>query len=336
MKRVLALLLAFALLFGMYACGSGGEDGKGKQAVSVNLPDNGKKSPSEKMITEDVRNALASKNQHASLVGIETVKSLTNEGSYSLTLSVTAETKYADWTYEADLSYTKYDQGWMLDDVDWNAEAYQLSRLPDEEEISAQIQETLEKSDWSTWSAVGFEKTHMEIIQVHPNMSSTLAREQIGVLFDARHYLLHGVRYGRFSARWNYDAQSDCWDAVMENGRLAVEAGGKRYYIMSDISGDWEYITISNLETEYIDAAGGITVQGFDAEWNGKKEHFTHETNKFYNDSDYMNFSSDYGTDMLITMVGPATTFIMIGDYSNGNFMTEVYVQIEEELPPVS
>ena len=325
MRRVLALLLAAALLFGLCACGSGEEDGKEKQEIFVNLPGNGKKAPSAEMITEDVRDALAAKNQYASLVEIETLKSLTEEESYLLTLAITAETKYADWTYEADLTYTKYDQGWMLDDVDWNAETYQLSRLPDEEEISAQIQETLEKTNWTFL----YDHDSMEIYKLSTFMDNTLEDELIVVRYTTRKDYEHGVLKEHLNATWKYNPQLDCWEAVMEDGEIVVKRIYKpEVHITVDISGEWNGVKFSKAEGSTYN--GMYTLWGFDAEWNGKTEHFEHSGMNYGEPN--VRFSSENGTDILM-FINDGFMVVLIGEYSNGKYNGETRCTILEELP---
>ena len=120
MKKLSALLLLIFMTLALCACGS--QDSGGG---AIDLPHNGKKGPSSDMLQEDIVNALSEKNPHATLTEAETVKSLTEDGKYDITLNISAETKYADWNYQIALSYTKYDQGGMLDRTTWNSCVYE-------------------------------------------------------------------------------------------------------------------------------------------------------------------------------------------------------------------
>lgn len=132
MKKALALLLALVVLLTLCACGS--DD---SSQAEVELPKNGKKGPSQDLIPQDLESALFQL-PNAEVTEVTTVKSLTEDSHYEITLQVSAATTYADWQIECDMSYTKYDQGWMLSDIIWNSKTMSFHAFP----------------IWSTWSTM--------------------------------------------------------------------------------------------------------------------------------------------------------------------------------------
>lgn len=91
MKRLSAMLLAILMVLSLCACGS-----QGSSNVEVELPNNSKNGPSAVTIQKDITDELSRKNPYAVLTKIETVKSLTEDTSYEITLSVFAQTRYAE------------------------------------------------------------------------------------------------------------------------------------------------------------------------------------------------------------------------------------------------
>lgn len=319
MKRVFALLLTATMIFMLCACGSDEEPNWGSQDPVVNLPNNGRKAPSEEVIMEDINNELQSKNQYATITGVETVKSLTEDGSYEITLLITAETKYADWTYTAGLFYTEYDQGWILDNIAWNAEKYKLERLPDENEMRTQVYDSLKAAEWS----VGVEQSLMEIEELSITMNETLETEIIVANFTTVKRYTHGEIVDYCTANWMYNPSLDEWESIQEDGEILVSTERAPTRITVNPSGNWGDITISN-----------FTIDGFDAQWNGKEDHFSY-VGANYITSNNIKYSSENGTDILIC-ISNTWLEITIGDLSNGNYNIEAFVIITERLPSLS
>ena len=138
MKKAIALILALVLCLSLCACGGGngtsetnGNEDTTVPSGNLNETTAAANTPSDDLIRQDITKALASENKYATLIEIDTVKSLTGDGVYEITLAVTAETKYAAWTYKADMYYTNYDQGWMVDNVLFSSGEYVLENVPD-------------------------------------------------------------------------------------------------------------------------------------------------------------------------------------------------------------
>lgn len=277
MKQLLALCFAAILLFGLCACG--GESGVQNQTDAVaqtrepteTVSDEGEKIPSEEMIEKDVSDKLTAKNPYASLTGIETVKSLTEEGHYEITLSATAETKYADWVYEAELEYTKYDQGWMMDDIDWLQEEYTITREPTGDEIAEILNEMFPDVDalYGGWEYA----FPVETGSILPPRG-----EDEGVRFEwiRTIELMHAKYEMEVTSSWHYDPLNDNW-VLNETDSLE---GLKDQYAVFFREGDPE--VTADFTGEWAAAGGAssimisdFTADGFTAELEGEVEYFT-------------------------------------------------------------
>mgnify|MGYP003310929662 CR=1 FL=1 len=65
------------------------------------------------------------------ILEISVLKSLTEEKTFTATIDVSAESQYAVFQYIADITYTKYDQGWAMDNCTWSLMEYTAIRYPD-------------------------------------------------------------------------------------------------------------------------------------------------------------------------------------------------------------
>lgn len=124
MKKAICLALAMIVLFVFAACGANS---------TVKVPD-------EDLIREDLQKSLS---EHQSMQGAcalevqdhQIIKSLTEDKSYSTEVEVTAESKYAQFHYTANVTYTLYDQGWSMDSCEWTYVDYEVIRYPDEKSL---------------------------------------------------------------------------------------------------------------------------------------------------------------------------------------------------------
>lgn len=300
MKEIIAVFLAVLLLFTLCACASDEATEDQNNANNIIIEDTGKNTPSEQnsannviveatskntpseqMILEDLKEALQRENEFATLAGIETVKSLTNEGTYEITLAVTAETKYADWQYEANMSYTKYDQGWIVDDVDWINSSYEQVRLPDVDTMSAYASSYLLAHE--VYSDVWFTDYMIPMIDpslefgFHNETNSDVLQLSWSAVEDNGFYLSSYC----FTTLWQYDCEIDNWELVPDNTH-----GSLGYYVSEilvekmpkeeiSLNGQWDngYIQfdISNFTWNDFD----VRIPGY----IDSPEHFTLVTN---------------------------------------------------------
>ncbi len=192
MKKTLALFLALLLMLSLCSCG--GESGNKKKDV-----------PSNKLIAQDLGNALKAENPHATLKSSELIKSLSEDGKYMITMSVTAETKYADWTYEADLSYTKYDQGWVVDRVNWKKSSYVVARQPAAKDIAILANQASDLK-YKHYNLDDNQFVSDATIKDFAPKNETLL--YYWNLVEQRRHVDH---VGYYNSAWKYNASQDSW-----------------------------------------------------------------------------------------------------------------------------
>lgn len=275
MRKIIASGLALLLLVGMAGCSQEPEKDTSKKKTSktessqleIVKPeaDTPKQDvPSDEAIADDLRSSLATENQYAEITGIEMVKSLSEEGKYSATFTVQAATKYADWTYEADMKYTKYDQGWMVDSVNWDKADYSVSRTPNEQEMVGIANEFLVNYKYESvqkLANITYGKLDTE------NFSNT------GILnlsWSLSHSYKHGSGGAEYSSDWKYTPSEDCW-VIVEDKSAENSLGDNirlfktREYnvqLRADFSGIWkdligQDVTFSNVEEDSMDVTWG-------------------------------------------------------------------------------
>ena len=251
MKRMIALLLFFAAIVTLCACG--GED-----------------VPSEEMIRADIETALAENNANVSLAKLETVKSLNEDNTWQATYTVFAETKYADWTYEVDVTYTKYDQGWMADDVDIADASYTLARVPSDDEMSELVNTFFSTYDDDRLNDLA------PVSNGKINSADDLLDEQIAFMWDSEIQYLHGTESTSYSSNWCYDHEKDDWFLLEEkNPQSYIFCGYQIYEYDTNVSID------SNLNGNWtLESGSTFTISDFDgtqftAEWDGDHYEFS-------------------------------------------------------------
>ena len=283
MRKIITSGLALLLLVGMAGCSQEPEKDTSKKKVSktessqlqIVKPeaDTPKQDvPSDEAIADDLRSSLATENQYAEITGIEMVKSLSEEGKYSATFTVQAATKYADWTYEADMKYTKYDQGWMVDDVDWKNGQYERVRLPEVDEMVEYAGDYLLSHE--VYSDVWFTEylVPMESATASFGYNTTVDDDVLEFSWNGTEHLKHADVPHVFNSLWYYEPTIDNWTLYPDNehGSLGYhidETGGSVVPNYSlNFSGNWRdkyriryteipiEITLSNFSWEEFDA----------------------------------------------------------------------------------
>jgi hypothetical protein len=257
MKKVMILILHLALITSLCAChhaDSPDSIDQITQAPIIAPSDNTENAPDQNLIQEDLEKALLEHNQYASITSIETVKSLTKEGTFLITLSLTAETKYADWTYEAEMNYTKYDQGWIVDNVNLSSGEYILVRLPDEDAII----DLVNSMDAPTYDYDKITPVESGVL----NVSDTLETEELNFSWSVIHKKMHAEECEDITMRLKYSAEDDTWRYIpfTEDMEFLRSITIKPYDV--DLSGFWD--------SQY---AYGITIENFT--WDGFDLHTT-------------------------------------------------------------
>lgn len=285
-KRLSVIFLTLLMMLSLWACKSenlSNIESENSSNVEVELPNKGKKGPSADIIQEDVTKELAKKNPNAVLTGVETIKSLTEDEKFEITLSIFAETSYAEWTYEADMSYIKYDQGWMVDNIDFISEAYTMTGIPTGEEMT-EIANNFFSSydDERLRDLAGIENGNVILDdhnKVFDNASQTYVYAEYGeriiYRWDGHINYKHGTEAVSYSSKWEYDADSDSWNLMeLENPDSYRFCGyvifkiNDNFSIHSDFSGEWE------LENGNPFIISNFTAEHFTASWEGNTAEF--------------------------------------------------------------
>ena len=285
MKRMISLLLVLAMILCLCACSKTGKD-----------------APSDELLWTDMEDALVMKNSHATLTELEIIKSLTEEGRYEATLTLTAQTKYADWTYEADVSYRKYDQGWAIDDVAVSDGSWQIARMPQKEDMADYAQELLYRMCIDSFYVDALVSDSFDIISDSSQVSDTII-----IYYETYTKCLHAEEYTAHEDVWGFEPTEDQWLPASGTNPDDYEVIHSNSYVIdlditTNLNGQYGNVTISN-----------FTGDSFDASWFDETYHFTYDcttANRWY--------VSEDGTDAWISF-GISTTEIAIGELKKGD-----------------
>ena len=102
------------------ACGSGNKNG-----------------PDKTTLEQDLISNLTNYKEFLTLGSYEIEQSMTDDSNYTATIDVVAEAASgcAEYQFTADVTYTKYDQGWALDNCELTEKGYEIVEYPTEIEI---------------------------------------------------------------------------------------------------------------------------------------------------------------------------------------------------------
>lgn len=84
----------------------------------------------KKILQTDLKRELQNTYSFLKLEDYEVVKSVTEEKSYSATISAVAQSNYAKFDLIGEVQYTKYDQGWICDYCNWQVDSYEVNKWP--------------------------------------------------------------------------------------------------------------------------------------------------------------------------------------------------------------
>lgn len=307
MKKVFMLFLALALLLTLCACSSGDSSN-----AKVELPSNGKKGPSQDLIREDLESALT-EIPNAVLTEVSTLKSLTEDTHYEITLQVSAVTTYADWQLECDMSYIKYDQGWMLDDINWISKSYVISRIPDNETLS----EIANHADVSVFY-------YSDILPVENGTVDSRNVEESGTIelhWSKTMQYMHAQCVGNYMTTWVYDETIDNWLFTPCNDEYDIYCDENVTPYQVDFTGTWDGIEISN-----------FTWDGFNVKYGDINAYFYKVSGPPYNNESSYGWYTDGNGKYFQIECGPLGTSLAIRSY--GNTMTQfAYASVTQELP---
>ena len=204
MKRTLTWLLVMAFLFSLCACEKTNTADETTIDQAIVVPKVDKNAPSSELIQADVETALEGKNTYATLTSIDIIKSLTTDTSYKATLALTAQTKYASFTYEAEVTYTKYDQGWILDKTIWGTESHSIYHIPTTDEMTA-IAQTDEYLNGPIIDS------HTLSFQITDIVDSNTDQETLCCYSMQESEYLHATGNRKAKTQWYYQPMTDNW-----------------------------------------------------------------------------------------------------------------------------
>lgn len=225
MKRILSLVLVLLLCLVLCACASNNVETTSRGNVDTQKQEDD--IPSNELLQKDLEEALRTKNEYATVIDYVTVKSLTGDGSYEITLNVYAETKYADWSYEVDMDYRKYDQGWMVDDVSWVSGNYEQVRIPDANTMHTYAKEyLLSREDY-------YEDYFLSVENGAVNLESdsTTGANKLVYTWVAVEDCFYYDRIYDVTSWWEYNSEIDNWDVLPDS-----TAGSLGYCVFDSIS----------------------------------------------------------------------------------------------------
>lgn len=210
--------------------------------ITLLLSSCGTKSPSEKMIREDLTNSLSSSYPFLTLSEMEVTQSLTEEESYAATVSVSADAKYATHDLIAEISYLCYDQGWEMTNCFWSELGYEVVSCP-----SAQEMEDIVHADESIDSILRNQSyVNMEILDAY-------AIRYEGFVSNNENTCI--ARTCNVKSIWEYDPSCGTWI-------FSATESEDWLFDLSRLEGTWpaydgETVTISN-----------VTEDSFDIDWS--------------------------------------------------------------------
>ncbi|WP_278453726.1 hypothetical protein [Thomasclavelia spiroformis] len=91
--------------------------------------------PDNDLIKNDLKTSLTEYKEFLDLNDYKIDKSKTEDKTFTATIYVTANGQYATHSLVAEVSYTRYDQGWQMDTCDWSNLEFSITNYPQSEEI---------------------------------------------------------------------------------------------------------------------------------------------------------------------------------------------------------
>lgn len=310
MKRLFSCILAMAILLTLCACGS--ETTSDSSQSKIELPNSGRTTPSNEAIQEDITNALLQKNPIVELTGVETIKSQTTDNRYKATIQVYAATTYADWQMECDMTYTMYDQGWILDEIDWNSKDYVIARIPDVETLS----EIANHTEVSAY--------YQDILPVENATIDARNVEGLGLVelhWTKTKEYLHAQCVGNYITFWIYNAETDNWEFSPCDNGFGFYSNEIVTPFSVDFTGNWDGIEISNFSWD-----------GFNVKCGDIDAYFYKVSGPPYSSEPSYGWYTDGSGKYFQIQCGPLGTSLSIRSFGHV-MMQYAYVSIQNELP---
>lgn len=233
MKRLLCFILVVATLLSLCSCGKKGEASAKPEQTKIDLPNMEKGMPSKETILQDVKDTILADNSHIiSVSEIETVKSLTEDTTFSLDVTANAESKYSDWEYEVSLYYRKYDQGWMLDNARAISLTNKLVRTPSDEEMIEIV--NTDHYLLNEWSKI------LPIDNGSISGNIDFENEILTFCFTGSVPVKHANEITEYTSLWKFDAWEDTWEFEVASDNHDFVDRKIYYEVTSDFTGHWD------------------------------------------------------------------------------------------------
>lgn len=213
MRLSIVFSVALCVTLMLTACGSGN-----------------KNAPDKATLEEDLSSSLADYKGFLSLGSYEIERSMTEDSNYTATIDIVAEAASgcAEYRLTADVSYTKYDQGWSLDDCELTEEGYEIIEFPSEVEVP----------DWDSLAGEGTKIMTKSI-------SVEVYDEEDGVVVHKEPYediQEQYEEYGNTFSYWNYRNDSDTWENC-DNMSIGPSSECIKFELTQSIAGTWRTYT---------------------------------------------------------------------------------------------
>lgn len=152
------LFIIFTICVGVLAIGCGDSENFDNMAAvetreqitvvpeKIEVKSTGNK-PSDNLLRQDLEEKIVEYKNFLKMDSFEVEKSLTEDRSFTATIDIEAESKYAKFQLKAEVEYLKYDQGWELTNCVWRENGYFVQKYPDEEDMTALIASNGELSE---------------------------------------------------------------------------------------------------------------------------------------------------------------------------------------------
>ena len=169
------------------------------QQTEPTEPEDGTR-PSNSLLRKDLQDSLTARVEKSfgdtmtqTVSDFSVVLSQTEEKLYTASITVTAQSVYADFTWPVDVTYTKYDQGWVMTECTWGEYTYEQVRYPSEEEVQVMLRE------------LNLGDTQEEEFQY-------LDGQIHYVYYSNANWSQYATGSGASVAKWRYDDYDDQWE----------------------------------------------------------------------------------------------------------------------------
>lgn len=200
----------------------------------------GESSPKEEQIQQDLNTEIVNYRPFLTVDSYTIERSLTEEDTYSATITVTATSKYAQFDMQAEVDYVKFDQGWDMTDCMWSEQGYTIVEYPDtatmNELVNSNEELLTQKLDAQTCTEVSGSGESLRC-------TGTIDREMNPYL----------IQKGEVTTTWYYDVQNDSW--IMSEDEVEADI----QYQLQNAEGVWPStqggttMTISNITETGLD-----------------------------------------------------------------------------------